>query len=91
MKIKSNNLFLFVVIKLFLVSRKYYYPYIISYYIRKLKISYWFKDLSFIIIDFIIQNIKKKYYKYIDFDMLKNVDQKQFFRDIQEVRSIFSE
>ena len=43
--------------------RKYYYPTIIKYYIRINKINYWLNDISDIIVHFILNSLKLKYYK----------------------------
>ena len=61
-----------------------YYPTVTLYYVRQHKIKHWFKDLSLIITDYILDSVKNKYDKYIDYKMLDNVNEKEFFKEMGE-------
>ena len=66
-----------------LVVRKYYYPYVISYLIRQNKIKFWFKDLSNIIIQYILNSIQNIYSKFVSIDLINNFDTSKFLEKIK--------
>lgn len=61
-----------------------YFPSVVSLFVREEKIKNWFDELSFIITDFVIGCVKIKYKNYIDHQMMKNVDEDEFFKLLQQ-------